>query len=205
MSDEAHFHLDGYVNKQNYRFWNTENPRNIHEKPLHAQKVTVWCGIMNSRIIGPYFFEDDNGVTTTVSGENYRKMLQEYLLPHLEHLGLSNLWFQQDGATPHTARLTMEILREAFSDRIISRFSDFSWPPRSPDLSPLDFFLWGYLKGRVYITKPSSLEELKSNIMGEINMITSDTLGKVMENAVKRMHACLDTNGDHLRDIIFKK
>ena len=41
--------------------------------------------------------------------------------------------------------------------------------------------------------------------MGEINMITSDTLGKVMENVVKRMDACLDTNGDYLRDIIFKK
>uniref|UniRef100_A0A1B0CLP5 DUF4817 domain-containing protein n=1 Tax=Lutzomyia longipalpis TaxID=7200 RepID=A0A1B0CLP5_LUTLO len=49
MSDEAHFHLCGGVNKQNMRFWGTENPRVIHEVPLHSPKVTVWCGIMSNR------------------------------------------------------------------------------------------------------------------------------------------------------------
>ena len=45
MSDEAHFHLDGYVNKQNCRFWAAENPRELHQRPLHTVKVSVRCGI----------------------------------------------------------------------------------------------------------------------------------------------------------------
>lgn len=55
-SDEAHFHLDGHVNKQNCRYWAKENPRELHQKPLHSQKVTVWCALSKVGIIGPYFF-----------------------------------------------------------------------------------------------------------------------------------------------------
>ena len=81
-----------------------------HEQPLHAQKVTVWCGITSAKIIGPYFFDDVDGATVTVKGDNYRQMIQQYLLPQLEDLDMQNLWFQQDGATPHTSGETMAIL-----------------------------------------------------------------------------------------------
>ena len=60
-------------------------------------------------------------------------MIQEYKLPQLEDLDMQKLWFQQDGATPHTSRETMKILRAAFPGRLISRFSDVPWPPQSPD------------------------------------------------------------------------
>ena len=53
FSDEAHFHLDGFVNKQNCRIWAAENPKEIHERPLHSQKVTVWCGLWVGGVIGP--------------------------------------------------------------------------------------------------------------------------------------------------------
>jgi len=56
MNDEAHCHLDGYVNKQNCRFWAAENPQELHHRPLHTAKVSVWCGISKVGIIGPYFF-----------------------------------------------------------------------------------------------------------------------------------------------------
>lgn len=66
MGDEAHFYLDGSINKQNYRFWSAENPGNIHQNSLHPLYLTVWCGISANGIIGPYFFEGDNGITETV-------------------------------------------------------------------------------------------------------------------------------------------
>ncbi|GFU53452.1 uncharacterized protein TNCV_1998211 [Trichonephila clavipes] len=49
-------------------------------------------------------------------------------------------------------------------DRIVSRRCRYPWPPRSPDLTPADFWLWGYLKSRVYLSGPSSLSELKDAI-----------------------------------------
>ena len=80
LYDEVHFHISGNVNKQNFRFWCNENPRIIHEQPLHAQKVTVRYGIMGAKSIGPYFFEDVDGATVAVKGGNYKQMIQEYLL-----------------------------------------------------------------------------------------------------------------------------
>jgi|UniRef100_A0A2S2QFU9 hypothetical protein len=76
MSDETHFHLNGYVNKQNCHYWSPVNPQQLHEEPLHTPKVTVWCAKSATQIIGPYFIED-NGQTTTVNSERYIEMLTQ--------------------------------------------------------------------------------------------------------------------------------
>lgn len=203
MTDEAHFDLSGFVNSQNCRFWGTENPRILHERPLHPLRVTVWCGICAEKVIGPYFFEDTTGNAVTVTGERYRSMIQEFLVPEVEALDQQHMWFQQDGATAHTANVTMEILREIFPGRLISRFGDLAWPPRSPDLTPSDFFLWGHLKERVYINKPKTLQQLKENIQEEIGNLSPEVLKKVMENAIERTRICSNSEGGHLTDVIF--
>ncbi|GFU61987.1 uncharacterized protein TNCV_4022701 [Trichonephila clavipes] len=74
------------------------------------------------------------------------------------------LWFQQDGATCHTARATIDLLKETFGDRLISRFGPVNWPPRSCDLTPLDYFLCGYVNSLVYADKPQTLDHLEDNI-----------------------------------------
>ena len=61
MSDEAHFHLEGYVNKQNCRIWGSEKPKMIIEKPLYSQRLIAWCGFWAEGIFGPYFFENEAG------------------------------------------------------------------------------------------------------------------------------------------------
>ncbi|KOC69125.1 hypothetical protein WH47_07576, partial [Habropoda laboriosa] len=58
-------------------------------------------------------------------------------------------------------------------------------PPRSPDLTAPDFFLGGYLKERVYVNKPRTVEELKENIRAEIRRLGPETLRTVMENVVE--------------------
>ncbi|XP_055387375.1 uncharacterized protein LOC129615958 [Condylostylus longicornis] len=133
MSDEAHFQLNGFVYKQNCRIWATENPRAVHQRQLHPLKCTVWYGISSERIIRPYFFADGHDDAVIVNGTMYRTMLENVLRPSGQNH--PQLWFQQDGATAHTARETMAILWDIFGDRIISRRSVFSWPPRSPDLT----------------------------------------------------------------------
>ena len=109
FSDEAHFHLTGCVNKQNMRYWADTNPHELHERPLHSPKVTVWCAISFTGIVGPWFFEE-NEVIVTVNSDRYATMLKEFF-PRIEELDQGNIWFQQDGATTHTSRTLMAVLR----------------------------------------------------------------------------------------------
>ncbi|CAJ0929999.1 unnamed protein product [Ranitomeya imitator] len=118
----------------------------------------------------------DNGRAITVNSERYLSMIQDYFQPALEAMELEDTWFQQDGATAHTARVTMNCLRQMFPGRLISLRGDVNWPARSPDLAPCDFFLWGYLKSKVYINCPNTLEDLRNNIEAEIGRIPVDML-----------------------------
>ncbi len=203
FSDEAHFHLNGYVNKQNCRIWGAENPRVIQERPMHPQRVTVWCGFWAGGVIGPHFFENEAGETVTVNGVRYRDMITNFLWPQLDGMDLEDMWFQQDGATCHTASETMALLQSKFPGRIISRNSEVNWPPRSCDLTPLDYFLWGYVKGKVYANNPQTIQELKDNIRGVIREIEPHLCENVIENFDKRMAACKKSRGGHLADIVF--
>ncbi|GFX99449.1 DUF4817 domain-containing protein [Trichonephila clavipes] len=83
-------------------------------------------------------------------------MITNFFIPELNNHDVQKLWFQQDGATCHTARATMDVLKDTFGDRVISRnlFGPVNWPPRSCDLTPLDYFMWGYVKSLVYADKP---------------------------------------------------
>ncbi|GFW25639.1 uncharacterized protein TNCV_1309001 [Trichonephila clavipes] len=146
FSDEAHFWLNGYVNKQNCRIWSEANPQVYVETPLHPEKLTVWCALWAGGIIGPYFFKNDEGHNVTVNGDRYRAMITNFFIPELNNHDVQELWFQQDGATCHTARATIDLLKDTFGDRLISRFGPVNWPPRSCDLTPLDYFLWGLCK-----------------------------------------------------------
>jgi len=125
------------------RYWAPENPRDIHQKPLHSEKVIVWCGVASFGVIGSYFFEDEAGRAVTVNSARYTEMLRTFLEPELQILGVEtqNLWFQQDGATAHTARTAMRVLNEMFSARVISCKGNTEWSERSPDLNACDFFL----------------------------------------------------------------
>ncbi|GFT10696.1 uncharacterized protein TNCV_1943941 [Trichonephila clavipes] len=70
-------------------------------------------------------------------------MITNFFIPALNNHDVQELWFQQDGATCHTARATIDLLKDTFGDHPISRFGPVNWPPRSCDLTPLDYFLWG--------------------------------------------------------------
>lgn len=161
FSDESTFMLNGEVNRQNCRYWANNNPRWMREgHTQHPEKLNVWAGIVGDRVIGPIFFQEN------LNGARYLDFLQEVLVPNLATLFPDpleadvqnrNIWFQQDGAPPHFARPVREYLDDVFPGRWIGRRGPFEWPPRSPDLTPMDYFLWGYLKGKVFKTKPKIL------------------------------------------------
>ncbi len=105
------------------------------------------------------------------------KIFNEFV-DQLDDDELRNGYFQQDGATCHTSNESMTEIESFFDDRIISKAL---WPPRSPDLSPPDFFLWGAL-GKAYANKPRTIQELENNIRREIAAISEDVLQATFAN-----------------------
>ena len=120
FTHEAHFNIVGYANKQNCRIWGTENPHAHIEKPAHPKRITVWCGFWSKGLIGPFFFENDQGEAVTVNGNRYRAMLNEFLFTKIEEKDFDNIWFERCGATCYTAEVTHDVLRPVFENRIIS-------------------------------------------------------------------------------------
>ena len=186
MTDEAWFHVGGHVNAQNVRIWSNENPHAIQQVPLHSEKVGVWCAVSPRRIIGPIFFHH------TVNSDRY---INDILNPFFDQLNAEERqygYFQQDNATAHTANASMVAIQEVFEDRIVSRGL---WPPRSPDLSICDYYLWGNLKQKVYKNNPRSIDSLQNEITRVIHSITVDELQRVSRNLFVRCAACLQAEG----------
>jgi len=204
MSDEAHLHLHGTVYKQNLRYWSAADPHELHQRPTYDPKVTVCCAVWSRGVTGPYFFEDEDGKAITVTLQRYKEMINEFLSPNLPPNN-GTLWFQQDGATAHTAVISISALRRLSPQWVISRFGDVSWPPRSPDLTSPNFFLWGYLKSKVYSNRPTDLHALKENIREEIAKHSEKILQAVMRSFVTRVHLYIEGGGGHLKDIAHKK
>lgn len=113
------------------------------------------------------------------------------------------IWFQQDGAPPHYARDVREYLDNVFFRRWIGRRGTIEWPPRSPDLTPLDYFLWGHLKNVVYKTKPNDLDDLKERIAIECRRIEeSGILTNVLNVFEQYLAYCQEVNGQHFKHLI---
>ncbi|GFX26815.1 putative DD41D transposase [Trichonephila clavipes] len=131
-------------------------------------------------------------------------MITNFFIPELNNHDVQELWFQQDGATCHTSRATIDLLKDTFGDRLISRFGPMNWPPRSCDLTPLDYFLWGYVKSLVYADKPQTLDHLEDNIRRVIADIRPQMLEKVIENWTSRLDYIRASRGSPMPEIIFK-
>jgi len=101
--------------------------------------------------------------------------------------------------------ISIAALRCLFLQRVISRFGDVPWPPYSPDLSAPDFFLWGYLKSKVYSNRSTDLHALKENIREEIAKLSEETLQAITRSFLIRVHLCIQEGGGHLKDILHKK
>lgn len=165
-SDEADFHLSGYVNKNNFRYWAEENLHLLPQSPLRSQQVRLWCGLSSFGMLRPYIFEVNKGHAFTVAADPYVSMLNEFLLPELRqcHNDKRLVWCQQDSERSHTERISKQTVREMFPGCVISRNGDVTWPPRSPDLSPCVFYLWRYLEHKVYETRPHTIYVLRDSI-----------------------------------------
>ncbi|GFV09157.1 uncharacterized protein TNCV_4077591 [Trichonephila clavipes] len=99
---------------------------------------------------------------------------------------------------------TIDLWNDTFGDRLISRFGPVNWPPRSCVLTPLDYFLWDYVKSLVYADKPQTLDHLEDSIHRVIADIRPQMLEKVIENWTYRLAYIRASRGSPMPEIIFK-
>ena len=158
----------------------------------------------NNRIIGPYLFDDN------VNSERYLEMINHYALPELYEIfgqrqngTVKDTWWFQDGAPAHRAIPVHDRLQELFPRRVVALGHLPEWPPRSPDLTPLDYFLWGYVKYRVFLTPPTSLQDLRARVTDVFQQLKGE-LGRtrMARRPVPHMRAraqqVIDKQGQHI-------
>ncbi|GFV59634.1 uncharacterized protein TNCV_1907061 [Trichonephila clavipes] len=168
----------------------------------------LWTDENHFSLHGPFFFETQcqvNGwITETVNAQHYLTLLRETVVRCLIQRGqISNVTLMQEGATSHIANPVKAFLIQTFGeDRIVSRRCRCPWSPRSPDLTPADFWLWGYLNSRVCLSGPSSLSALKDAIRREVSSIHPDMLHSAVAGFVTRLECLLQCGGGHVEHIL---
>ena len=152
-------------------------------------------------VVGPYFFENEEGKWVTVTSYHYCLDATTISAEELRrrHIDRHQIWFQQMGPLP-IQQGTMRILRQMFLGDLIFHFSDFNWPARSPD-----FFLWSFLKTKAYREQTYRIQELKDKIITEIQQIPQDIQQRVMDSIRCCTEICVRSGGAHLTEVIFKK
>ena len=111
---------------------------------------------------------------------------------------IARIWWFQDDAPAHRSHAIHERLAHLFPNHVVGLGHQVEWPPRSPDLSPCDFFLWGYLKNRIYRTRVANIPELKQKITNEVNALRrAQIIRRVFRSMEDRIAKCIARGGGH--------
>lgn len=192
-SDESRFTNCGMFNRRNTVFWADENPF-LAREVRHQIKwgFNVWIGIIGGHIVGPVFYNDN------LNAARYLDMLQTDVAECIMELPLGtvqNMFFQQDGAPPHNAQIVSDFLNNEYGGSWIGNRGPILWPARSPDLTPLDFFVWGFLKDRVYSKSYENQDALRGAVEEAVNQITQQKIRESCEAVLERCRLCIRENG----------
>lgn len=198
-TDESNFSNNGMYNRNNNRIWSKENPLRVTETNNQVRfSLNCWCGLLKNRVFLIHFYQG------TLNTEKYLGILQ-ILRDEIRNLSAAeqeNLIFQQDGAPAHNSRRATDFLNECFPTWIGTN-GPIRWPARSPDLTPLDFFFWGYVKDMLYKKRYENVGELQT----ELCHITSSVHHKMIRKStgsglIKRLAICVRQEGSHFEHLI---
>lgn len=153
----------------------------------------MWWAVTYNGIIGPYLLE------VNLNRNSYLDMLQHFLSEELEELPLlytNSMYFQHDGCPAHYSRIVCDWLTNEFGQKWIGRNGPILWPPLSPDLTILDFYLWGRLKQIVY-SEPldHDEEQLKQRIRDAIRSLSVEEIRRSYDELRFRVEMCADLGG----------
>lgn len=133
---------------------------------------------------------------------NYLDFLQNDFPGLMEDVDLErrrNIYFQQDGAPPHFGRNVRQYLNNNYGNHWIGRAGPIAWPPRSPDLTPLDYYLWGHVKSLVYAANTTVRLECLDKINGAFDSIrrSPDLIARATGDLARRLDLCRRVQGHH--------
>ncbi|XP_063994349.1 uncharacterized protein LOC135171654 [Diachasmimorpha longicaudata] len=205
-TDEKLFAKKGIVNQHNEHHWAVDNPRLARSSKFQYRwgTLNIWGGILGDEV-------HIHHLPGRLDGGNYLGFLQEHL-PGIVGDGPDSrdVWFQHDGAPAHTCVPVVQQLNEWFPQRWIGNRNDrdraghrqppVAWPPRSPDLTPLDFFLWGTLESRVHAHHPANQEEMVALLHAAVATITPGELERMRSNLLQRARLCIAAGGGHFEN-----
>jgi hypothetical protein len=197
FTDEASFNQDGIFNTRNSHVWASENP---HETKVfgkqHRFSVNVWAGVLGDNLIGPYILPN------RLNSPTYLVFLRDILPELLDGIPLAdriNMWLQHDGAPAHFGDIVRDFLNDTYHQQWIGRGGPVSWPPRSPDLTPLDFYVWGTMKQLVYSTPVESEVDLIGRIVAAAAVIQENNkFEDVRQSMSARFTMCNRVGGGHI-------
>lgn len=198
-TDESKFDKNGITNFHNEHYWETKGANPKLKKQVSSQRrfsVNVWAGVIGGFFIGPHYLPDN------LNGAMYLQFLQNNLSNLLEDVPLnliSNMLYQHDGCPAHYSSNVKQYLDANYENRWIGRNGPVLWPARSPDLTPLDFYVWGRLKGLVYVKEPiNSREQLINKINDACEILKGEMrLGITTTEVRRRARACVRNGGAH--------
>ena len=196
FSDEAVFHVNGTVNKHNLHYWSKDNTHLFVERLQDRTSVTLWAMLDHTGILA---FDVS---PQTMNGERYCNVLLKHVIPFFILPQNRSKIFQQDGAPPHYCTAARALLDDHLRNRWMGRRGPFEWPPRSPDLSVCDFFLWGALREKVYVRKPEMQQNLIDCVRQEIATFPVDAFRKAYDSFVHRCSLCIEQEGAQFESVL---
>ena len=201
FSDEASFTRDGVNKLRKVHTWSHDNPHETSVTDFQRRfTVNVWCDVLRNKLIGHFVFDN-------LTGNAYEVFLRNELPGLLEDIPLMirrQIYFQHDGAPPHYTLHVRDYLNESYTNRWLGRGGPIPWPPRSPNLTHLHFYIWGHMKTLVYETNVDSRAALSDRIFAAAEHIRNhlNNIGSATQSLLMRAENCITAGGGHFEQLL---
>lgn len=192
-TDETRITSDGIFNRHNNHLWADHNPHQQVNRVYQGRfGFNVWVALLGNRVLAYEVFEEN------LNSEIYFNILERHIISYLDNIPLQereSLFFQHDGAPPHNAAIVVNCLNTNFGEKWLANNGPIRWPARSPDITPLDFYFWGFLKNKIYSVRSNTVEELRENFEAALRSIKHLNIWNSMNGVRRRCQLCINANG----------
>lgn len=193
FSDEKIFTVDAKVNRRNDR-WLAHDPEDVPVVARTKFPASVHVlSVVSSEgdVMPPHFFKKGETITMDV----YLQILRTVVKPWMETVASGRPYiFQQDGAPAHTSHLVQNWL----SDNVDAFWSKEFWPPNSPDLNPLDYYVWGVIERVSNKSRHPNVATLQASIEAAFADLDKEQLKRACSRFRTRIEAVITANGGYI-------